>query len=235
MQHKLLSTYRYLFLTLLCFLASEAAFAASGKEIWSKRCAQCHDLNAAGPTSLNELFSQNGPNLSFAGLKYKKSWLEKWLQSPTRIRPAGMFYGNHIKPGKDQDQVVQSTLVKHEPLNKEDAVAVTKTLMSYQAKKDIFESGAYKPGSISISMGDLLFDKFRGCLSCHRIERDYGGLSGPEVYTVVERLQEDYIVNFLRNPQAWSPKNFMPQYNLKESDVQKFVHYFRALAQENKK
>lgn len=232
----LIKTYApFLICAPLVLFAHSIAIAADGEEILHQRCVECHALNDTGPDSLQALWKQKGPNFSYAGNKYKQEWLEQWLTSPTRIRPAGMFYGNHIKPGKERDQIDESTLVKHVALSRDEAKAVAAMLMTYKAKSELIEPGAYKPGTISMSMGDMLFIKFRGCSSCHRIEENYGGVSGPEVYTVAKRLQEDYIISFLKNPQAWSPLTFMPQYHLKENDLQKFVHYFRALSVENKK
>lgn len=226
----------------LSLLASLAMFAAAvnanpaqaadGEQILRSQCVECHELDAAGPDNLQELWAQQGPNFSHAGNKYKQEWIASWLTSPTRIRPAGMFYGNHIKPGPEQDRIVESSLVDHVSLAPAQAEAVAEALMQYRGRSELIEAGAYEPGSISLSMGDLLFIKFRGCASCHRVSPDYGGVSGPEVYTAARRLQEDYIISFLKDPQAWSPLTFMPKYHLKDSDLQKFVHYFRALAEE---
>ena len=86
-----------------------------------------------------------------------------------------------------------------------------------------------------MTMGDMMFDKFKGCLAGHQIEPGYGGISGSEMYTAANRLQEDYLISFMRNPQAWEPKSIMQNKNLKEIDLQKLVHYLRALAKENVK
>jgi mono/diheme cytochrome c family protein len=223
-----------LYTLLLLAVINTTAIAASGEEILRQRCVSCHELDKGGPVNLKDLWSQKGPNLSYAGNKYQQQWLAQWLKKPTRIRPAGMYYGNHIKPGKEHDHIDTSTLSDHVKLAVDEATSVAGTLMKYRAKSELIEAGAYKPGKISLSMGDMMFVKFRGCSSCHRIEADYGGVSGPEVYTAAKRLQPDYIISFLKNPQAWSPKTYMPQYHLKEKDLQKFVHYFRALAGEDK-
>jgi len=207
--------------------------ASSGDAILEQRCVQCHELTGPGPTTLAGLWAQKGPNFSYAGNKYKQAWLEEWLTKPKRIRPAGMFYGNHIKPGEAEDVIDESTLVKHVALDASEAKAVAVALMQRKAKTALIKPGAYKPGKISLSSGEMLFIKFRGCASCHQIEPGYGGLSGPEVYTVARRLQEDYIISFIQDPQAWSPLSFMPKRHLKEKDLQKFVHYFRALAEED--
>ena len=220
---------------LMLTLLPTSVMAANGEEILRQQCVQCHELDKAIPENLKAFWAQKGPNFSYAGNKYKQEWIAKWLQAPSRIRPAGMFYGNHIKPGKEQDIVDKATLVDHVKLNVKDANAVAGVLTKYyKAKSNLIEAGAYKPGTISISMGDLMFIKFRGCISCHQLEPGYGGLSGPEVYTLANRLQEDYIISFMKTPQAWSPKTFMPQFRLKDKDLQKFVHYFRALAKEKK-
>ncbi len=221
------------FLALTIFGAAPGAQADSGDDILQQRCVECHDLTGPGPSTLAELWAQKGPNFSYAGNKYKQAWLEAWLTKPTRIRPAGMFYGNHIKPGEAEDVVDESTLVKHVVLDAKEAKAVAAALMQRKAKSELLKPGAYKPGKISLSSGEMLFIKFRGCASCHQIEPGYGGLSGPEVYTAAERLQEDYIISFMQDPHAWSPLNFMPKRYLKEKDLQKFVHYFRALAEED--
>jgi mono/diheme cytochrome c family protein len=218
---------------MIMVLPGPEPLAADGEQILQQRCVQCHELKNAGPGTLDQLWAQKGPNFSYAGNKYKQDWIARWLTAPTRIRPAGMFYGSHIKPGEEHDEIDLPTLVDHITLAPDEAKAVAAALMEYKAKSELIEPGAYQPGTISLSMGDLLFIKFRGCSSCHRIEPGYGGVSGPEVYTAASRLQEDYIISFLKNPGAWSPLTFMPQYHLKDSDLQKFVHYFRALAKED--
>ncbi len=210
------------------------AFAEnSGGDILDSQCTSCHAISQKTPETLKELRERKGPDLSSAGIQYKKEWLKDWLQKPVRIRPAGMFYGNHIKTGKKLDEIDTGSLVKHPQLSKEEATRVTEVLMTLKQNQDMVITGEYKPGSISMTMGEMTFDKFKGCLACHQIEPGYGGLSGPEVFTAANRLQEDYLISFMRNPQAWEPKSIMPNKNLKEKDLQKLVHYLRALSQEN--
>jgi len=208
--------------------------AADGAATLKNECASCHNLGGPAPATLQQLCDRKGPDLFYAGNKYKEAWLVQWLQKPTRIRPAGMFYANHVKPGAKTDEVDAATLVPHPALAELDAKAVAAELMKLTARSDLIKKGDYQTGSIALSMGEMLFDKFRGCLACHEIEAGYGGLSGPEVYTAAQRLQEDWLVSFLRNPQAWDPKTVMPNKHLSDTDVQKLVHYLRALNAEKK-
>jgi len=218
----------------LSVAAISDGLAADGAELLNRDCAGCHNFNGPAPATLQQLWERKGPDLFYAGNKYKAAWLAQWLQQPSRIRPAGMFYGNHIKPDAKPDEVDAASLTPHPALSAVDAKAAVEALMKFTARADLVKSGDYQPGSIALSMGEMLFDKFRGCLGCHEIEPGYGGVSGPEVYTAGQRLQEDWLVSFLRNPQAWEPKTYMPNKHLSDVDVQKLVHYLRALGEEKK-
>ncbi len=224
------------------FVAGTALFsvvltcaAADGEQLLASRCAGCHNLTGPAPATLQALWDRKGPDLFYAGNKYKALWMQQWLQKPTRIRPAGMFYAAHIKPGPKSDEIDDATLDKHPALSPEDAKAVTAVLMQRKSGSDFVTAGAYTPGTISSSTGEMMFDKFRGCLACHEIEPGFGGLSGPEVYTAGARLQEDYLISYLRNPQAWDPKTFMPNKHLSDTDLQKLVHYLRLLSEESER
>jgi cytochrome c2 len=216
-------------------LPASGPAASSGEDVLEHQCSTCHNLTGPSPSTLEELWARKGPDLFYAGVKYKAQWLEHWLQKPDRIRPAGEFYADHARPGPKGDEIDTSTLSPHPALSAADAKAVTAALMQHKAKAELVKPGSYTPGTISKSSGEMLFDKFRGCLACHEIEPGYGGLSGPEVYTVADRLQEDYLVSYLHDPQAWDPKIFMPNRHLSDTDIQKFVDYFRLLSQEGKK
>lgn len=208
------------------------AATAAAEDILQSQCAGCHKLTGPAPTTLKALWKRKGPDLFYAGVKYKADWVEQWLQKPTRIRPAGMFYADHIRNEGGADVVDEAMLVPHPSYSAEQARAATAALMQLKDKAELIVPGAFKPGPMSLASGEMLFDKFKGCLACHEIESGYGGLSGPEVYTAGRRLQEDYVVSFLRDPQAWDPKGYMPDRHLSDGDIQKLANYLRLLAEE---
>jgi cytochrome c2 len=218
-----------IFSTLLAF--SVAANAADG--MLQKDCASCHNLTGPAASTLKEVWAKKGPDLFYAGNKYRQEWLVSWLQKPQRIRPAGEFYGNHIKAGAKGDEIDAATLADHVALSKADAVAVAAELMRLKPHDDLIAREKIEPGTITKQAGEMNFDKFWGCMACHLIEPDYGGLSGPEVYTAGVRLQPEFIASFIRNPQAWQPKTWMPNKEVSEGAIQKFVHYFEALGKES--
>ncbi len=213
---------------------AQTAWADGGMDILKSQCSSCHNLTGPAPQTLKELWARKGPDLFYAGNKYRKEWLVQWLQNPTRIRPAGEFYEDHIKPGEKHDEIDPATLKPHVSLSKDDAQAVADALMTLKPKSDLIAKEKIEEGTISKSMGEMVFDKFLGCMACHRIEPDYGGLSGPELYTAGDRLQPEYIASYIRSPQAWDPKIWMPNKHVSDMNIQKLVHYLEALSQENK-
>ena len=207
------------------------AFAADG--MLQKDCASCH--NTAGPVAqtLKEAFAKKGPDLSYAGNKYRQEWIVSWLQKPVRIRPAGMYYGSHIKPGAKSDEIDVSTLTNHVALSKDDATSIAAELMKLKPHDDLIAKEKIEPGTITKSAGEMNFDKFWGCMACHLIEPEYGGLSGPEIYTAARRLQPEFMASFIRNPQVWEPKTWMPNKEVSDGSILKMVRYFEVLSKES--
>ncbi len=222
-------------LAFMLFLAifSSVAFAADGNAILNKDCVSCHNLAGPPPQTLKELQARKGPDLFYAGNKYREEWLASWLQKPLRIRPAGEFYGDHIKRGAKRDEVDASTLSEHTVLSKESATAVAAALMQLRPKTDLIAKERIEPGKIPGFMGEMVFDKFLGCSACHRYEEDTGGLSGPELYTAGQRLQPEFIASYMRSPQAWDPKIWMPNKHVSDANIQKLVHYLESLSEDH--
>ncbi len=212
---------------------SSVAFAADGNAILNKDCTSCHNLKGPAPQTLKELWARKGPDMFYAGNKYREEWLVSWLQKPQRIRPAGEFYGDHIKRGDKRDEIDEATLGEHVALSKENATAVAAALMQLKPNSDLIAREKIEPGTIPGFMGEMVFDKFLGCSACHRYGADEGGLSGPELYTVAKRLQPEYIASYIRSPQAWDPKIWMPNKHVSDANIQKLVHYFEGMGEEH--
>lgn len=225
--------HRYLAVASSLLMLPLAASAADGMAVLQKDCVSCHSLQGPAPQTLQALWDRKGPDLFYAGNKYRQEWLVAWLQKPQRIRPAGEFYRDHIKPGAKGDEIDASTLVNHVALSKDDAVAVSAELMKLKPHDDLIAKEKIAPGSIDKSMGEMNFDKFQGCMACHLIEPEYGGFSGPEVYTAAQRLQPEFMASFIRDPQAWDPKTWMPNKHVSDSSIQKLVQYLATLGKES--
>jgi mono/diheme cytochrome c family protein len=222
-----------LLLVLVCCVAGGARAADEGAAILTQRCAGCHNLTGPAPHTLKELWARKAPDLFYAGNKYRAEWLRAWLQKPGRIRVAGVFYADHVRSGEKSDEVDTAALEPHLALTAADADAVTEALMRLKAHDDLIAAEKIEPGSISKSMGEMAFDKFLGCMACHEIEPGYGGASGPELYTAGRRLQPEFTASYIRSPQAWDPKIWMPNKKVSDPNIQKMVHYLAELAKEH--
>jgi len=226
---------RFLLLSLLATVTSPALVSAGehGTKILQQQCISCHNLKGPSVSTLADLWQRKGPDLFYAGNKYNQSWVEAWLQKPKRIRPAGMFYIDHIKPGPKRDLVDESTLKGHIKLNAADAKAVASALADLKANSALIKAEKHDPGMAPGPLGEMMFDKIYGCMACHQIEPGYGGVSGPEIYTAGKRLKPEFMLSYIRSPQAWDPKIWMPNKHVPEANMQKLVNYIIDLSKEN--
>lgn len=182
---------------------------AEGKTIFaSKKCGDCHQT--VGPNTdktFADKLRHKGPDLWFAGSKFKKEWLKEWLKSPALIRP--MEY-NSIEKKNPGD---------HPKLADTEGSDVTEYLMTL-ISKDV-AGGVIKEGTPNIQ-GKLVFEKKQGCYGCHQVKKGakmIGGMSGPSLVDAGKRLQGDWIYAYLKNPKALIPVKRMPTYEGILTDV----------------
>jgi len=213
--------------------ASAVQAAGNGADILKNQCASCHSLKGPTANTLSALWQRKGPDLFYAGQKYRSDWVEAWLQHPKRIRPAGMFYMDHIKPGPKRDMVDKSTLKTHLKLSAADAKAVASALSAMNANSDLIKAEKHDAGMAPGPLGEMMFDKIYGCMACHQIEPGFGGITGPEMYTAGKRLRPEFMLSYIRSPQAWDPKIWMPNKHVPDANMQKLVNYMIELSKEN--
>ena len=209
----------------VALVVSASAGAQNGQAIVESQCVACHAVTKPANAGLDHIWQRKGPDLHYAGSKFNQAWLESWLTSPTRIRPAGELYTKHLKTTAAEDAVDESTLEPHLKLSAADAQAVATYLMTLKAADGLVETGAFKGAAVSPSMGAMFFNKLRGCGACHSAKAGAGGSSGPELRTASERLQADYIYSYIKNPQGFDPGVWMPRLSLSEPDLQRLTGY----------
>lgn len=214
--------------------AAAIASADGGDEYLAAHCADCHALSAAEVDGLpfTERAQRKGPQLHYAGNKFRKDWLRAWLGAPTRIRPGGSFPPVHTVVTDEGDVIDAATLAEHPAVPDESIDAVVASLMSRELEDPPTLAEAYEPKSGSLMLGKMNFNKFKGCGACHRDEPDHGGLSGPELYTAWQRLQPEFFVSYTADPVAWDPHSMMPNRHLKESDIHKLADYLKLVAEQ---
>lgn len=212
-------------------LTPVTTLAASGTEILQSQCAGCHALEKPGDASIDRLWSRKGPDLWYAGAKFNKEWLVRWLQEPTVIRPAGVMYRKVVKAGEaGTPDVIDATQVPaHQKLSAADAAAAADALLTMGAAAGLVQKGAFKQEAPNAAMAALLFNKLRGCSSCHAGKAGGPPHSGPELFSAGDRLQPDYVVEYIRDPQKFDPHIWMPKLELTDADIQKLAGYLTTL------
>ena len=194
----------------------------------------CHAMAKPADTSLDRLLTRKGPDLWFAGSKFKKEWLVAWLQDPKPIRPAGYPYFKTVKKGDKNGVPAPSKIAAHPKLKKADAEAAAEALMALKAPDDLVPAGMFKGDMKGARMGSLAFVKFRGCVACHQGDKGEGGLSGPRLTDAGVRLQADFIAAYTKDPQRFDPHIWMPTSNLKDQDIQRLTAFLVQLSQGDK-
>lgn len=195
----------------------------------ARDCASCHQLHREDAGD-----GYSAPPLFYAGNKYRRQWLQEWLRSPYRLRPAGGFYADHVITEDGVDSLDEASLKTHPAVDSETAAELSEWLMSLTPMGELLaESSDYSPGSVSARMGAMDFVKFKGCGGCHRDTPEYGGLTGPELYTAWQRLQPQYIVSYIKNPRAWNEHSAMPDRGLNDGQIHKLADYLKILTDED--
>jgi DMSO reductase family type II enzyme heme b subunit len=115
---------------------------------------------------------------------------------------------------------------KSEKIILKDEEKTTKKKSVLKVEKINFEN----PESMSedISRGERLFKEKYGCYSCHSIG-EKGGKVGPPLDRVGFRLNAEWMVRWILNPQAIKPETVMPNYGMRERDVIFIVTYLKSL------
>ncbi|MBI5816409.1 MAG: c-type cytochrome [Nitrospinae bacterium] len=217
----------------LALLAGRQAGAADGGPALKADCVKCHAVGKPENPSLERLAVRKGPDLYYAGDKFNRPWLVKWLQNPVRIRPAGEFYLRHIKAGANEDVVDEGSLAPHPKLGKEEAETTADDLMALTSP-GIVEKGVFKSGAVNMMMAGMFFTKLRGCSACHMYKPAAGGKSGPELYTAAERLKPDYIAAYIKDPQKIDRYIWMPKLDMSPEDIESLTGYILKLSPEAK-
>lgn len=217
-------TKRILAVAIAGFLLQPGLSMASsqGNEILKEKCAECHALSKPEETSRARTSSRKGQDLYYAGSKYNKEWLVKWLQSPTKIRPSGGY-------GEVFSKDISTGPSTHLKLSGDEAESVSLAMMELKAPADVVVPGIYENDPNNVING-LSYYKNNGCLSCHQLAPDMGGKLAPELYTAAERMQPDYIASFIRHPKRFDPYVNMPNLFKSKLAVQKITGYLLTIS-----
>ncbi len=183
--------------------------AALGRQIfYALHCVACHKQS-----SIVVWKHKDVPDLSFEGARVRPEWLVAYLRAPQPIRPFGFYPGSGSRHPDFQ-------LSERE----------VETLTAYLAqRKGIFDSlpRSFQPRPLlafSMDKAEKLLKDKVPCLGCHRLGAE-GGIVGPDLSAVRERLQPQFVYQMVRDPRSVMPETVMPKVDMPPATVELIVNY----------
>ncbi|MCR4288872.1 MAG: c-type cytochrome [Candidatus Scalindua sp.] len=160
-------------------------------------CLTCHNIQGKGGAF--------APVLTHEGSKLKETWIKSFLQSPDIIRP----------------------LLKQMPrfnISSEEAETAVKFIEEYFVSDEIpiAKFADVESTEEEIGKGRELYDA-KGCRSCHAISS--GGVVGPNLQRVGDRLENGFIFYHLKDPHREMPDAVEPNYNLTDEEAMAITHF----------
>ena len=170
------------------------ATSQDAENIINNVCSTCHKFKGEGESR----FNLKGPDLMWAGSKFKKDWLVSWLtgKEPTMYTK-----------GYRWDQSQQT--VPHMTVSPQEAEALAGYIQTH------FQDPRVKKNSIDMStfsrqeaeFGREIFSQ-HSCIGCHQIIVNGETTGGPQSSSFFDsgrRLQADWIYRFNSNPPDFVP------------------------------
>ncbi|MEK9628513.1 MAG: c-type cytochrome [Nitrospinota bacterium] len=191
--------------------------------IEDKKCSTCHRFSKADK-------GKEGPDLFYAGDKFKGTWLKEYLQNPVTLRKAGTINSPGFLKGTPGE--------KHPALSKEEAEKITTELMALTIPDLPVEEGSpLSKGQIAKTKYE--FERTFSCISCHQslnlAGKPRGGISGPSLVDAGNRLQANWVSNWLKDPKIFTDKSRMPVFKMDDETRLRFTQFIMTLKKEKQR
>ena len=197
-----------------------------GRELLVKlNCVGCHRLEGiTRPAML-------GPDLTNLGTKVSRAWIYKWLKEPRTVTDSN---GNITVNGVENEEEPRMPQFRLNDKEVRGLSAYLSSLRSGPPEPARFDSrvvAALEKKPDTVDQGELRFRQMF-CTTCHSVAvtragetRLIGGQIGPELTKVGSKVNPEWLVAWLRNPQAYMPHSLMPRYGWSDEDLYKVTRY----------
>lgn len=191
------------------------------------------DLNCAGCHRMQEIQrpAMLGPDLTNVGSKVTREWIYKWLKEPHIVVDAA---GNTVVDGYGTEEEPRMPQFR---LTDQEITALSAYLSSL--KSHPFEPYKFDPRVVAAlekrpDLAELGQERFRQmfCTTCHSLAvtrgdetKLIGGDIGPELTKVASKVNPDWLIAWLRDPQSYLSHALMPRYQWSDEDLYKVTQY----------
>lgn len=197
-----------------------------GRELLARfNCVGCHRLQGI------ERPPMIGPDLTNVGTKVSREWIYKWLKEPRTLTDSS---GNITVDGyetQDEPRMPQFRLTEAELRGLSAYLSSLKSrpVEKYQIDSRVVAGWKNRPDLID--HGELRFRQMF-CTTCHSLavtragETELiGGQIGPELTKVGSKVNPEWLLAWLRDPQAYLPHSSMPRYHWSDEDLYTVSQY----------
>ena len=187
-------------------------------------CAGCHKIPGIDRPAML------GPDLTDIGTKVSRAWLYKWLKEPRTITDAN---GNLTVDGVDVGEPQMPTFRLADP-ELRDLSAYLSTRRAHPIQPYHFDPRVVAALSKRTDVADQGEARFRQmfCSTCHSLAVTragetalIGGDIGPELTKIGSKVNPEWLVAWLRDPQQYLPHSQMPRYEWSDSDLYEVTRY----------
>lgn len=197
-----------------------------GRELLAElNCQGCHRLpRIERPAML-------GPDLTNIGIKVTREWIYKWLKEPRTIVDKD---GNVVVNGyetEEEPRMPKFHLSETELRGLSGYLSVQRAKPIVPYKLDARVVAAWSKNPELISQGEVRFRQMF-CSTCHSLAvtragetKLIGGDIGPELTKVGSKVNADWLVAWLRDPQSYLRHGRMPRYGWSDEDLYKVTQY----------
>lgn len=173
---------------------SFAGDPSRAKNLIQQTCVQCHRLEGTADSR----FNLRAPDLMWAGSKYQRSWLIRWLTG----KEAPIY-------AKGYRWDLTDVPSKHPMVTESEADAIADYFAEHN-KDPRVTIGAFdlsKVTKFDVAFGGVAY-KAHACLGCHTIEENGRLIGGPQSAALQksgQRYDKDWLFRFGQNPQDFVP------------------------------
>jgi mono/diheme cytochrome c family protein len=188
-------------------------------------------LNCVGCHRLRDLERPEmvGPDLTNIGRKVSRQWIYKWLKEPRTVTDAN---GNVTVNGYDTGGIPRMPQFRLNEQELRDLSAYLSTLKSRPVQSYHFDPRVLAAGKTDpADQGELRFRQMF-CSTCHSLSVTragttslIGGDIGPELTKVGSKVNPDWLIAWLRDPQAYLAHSKMPRYQWSDADLYEVTQY----------
>ena len=191
-----------------------------GRQLLVKyNCIACHQLQAIDRPAMF------GPDLTNVGYKVSRGWIYKWLKDPRTLTDAD---GNVSVDGVATDPKMPKFQLTELELRALSAYLSVQRSRRPDAAR--ISTAVAKTGDAA-DQGQMRFNQMF-CVTCHAIAVERGGETkliggdiGPELTKVGSKVNPEWLVAWLRDPQGYLEHTRMPRYEWSDKDLYQVSQY----------